>query len=294
MTHFILLFLANCCNILFFGTILNLMGLPSDNIYSCVLMYIFFNLQQSIIALYFSKQNSLKSVNGTIINFPCNNIEKRLVEAVKQQSQLVGIKTPTIAVYSSPTMNAFATGFKKNNSLIAFSSSLLTTMNHEEIEAIIAHELTHITRRDVITMIVLQNIVNASIFFVSQVLFRYFLKFFPIYKKNYSVKKSILFAHLPIIHKYTINIISSAITMWFSRKREFYADAGAAKIVGCKKIIAALKRLKNSCNPQEPESIHTLCINGKYNKYISFFRSHPTLDQRIEAIKKRKYISSKV
>lgn len=297
----IILFLSSNISIfLMLGIILRVIGIQLKNSYIFLLSSIFFSISGSIISLFLSKKTALQSVNGKIIHIPSNNTEEWLFSVLNKQSNLVNIDVPALAIYSSKNMNAFATGFKKNNSLIAVSSGLLEKMSPEEIEAVIAHEITHIANGDMITMILMQNIFNLCIIYVSRILSKFFLIFFLKQKKknckndiNHNplpFKQSILYYSIITALEFTIGIVSKCITMWFSRKREFYADAGSAKLVGAKKMIQALKKLQKNYSPTEPDSIITLCIYGKNNKLFSLLSSHPSLNSRILALKEKKYM----
>lgn len=291
-----LFFFTNLSIILIFGIILFLTGIHLNSILNILIISIILGFLGSIISLLICKWIALYSVNGNIIKNPKNNIEKWLFNIVKKQAYNVNIDMPEIAIYNSKDMNAFATGMQRNSSLIAISSALLKNMNLKEIEAVIAHEITHIDNGDMVTMTLIQGTINTFIIFISRILTKIFTTF--LYKNQkekhqYEYFNSYQYSYcsfISMILEFTLGILANIIIMWFSRNREFYADAGSAKLVGYKNMISALEKLKNSHEVNIPENIITLCINGKSQTIFNLFLSHPPLDQRIYALKKRLYI----
>ncbi|ABJ90672.1 protease HtpX [Buchnera aphidicola] len=289
MIRSILFLITSISTIFMYSIFLKIFGIHINYIFLTMIMLTIIFLTYSIISLLLSKKTALQSVNGEIIYVPRNIKEKWLISAIKNQSKKMCINIPDIAIYKSLHMNAFATGFQKNNSLIAVSSGLLNNMNKGEIEAVVAHEITHITNGDMITMIVIQSIVNICVISISYSLIKYFSNIFMSYKihREYKkIQKSFIFYFLKNILQFFIKIFSTIIVMWFSRNREFYADIGAVELVGKKKMISVLKKLKNSDIPKESNSIITLCIHGRNNIILDLLSSHPSLDKRILAIKK--------
>ncbi|MBZ2279474.1 MAG: protease HtpX, partial [Buchnera aphidicola] len=174
-------------------------------------------------------------------------------------------------------MNAFATGARRNSALIAVSTGLLNNMTRNEAEAVIAHEISHIANGDMITMTLVQGVLNTFVIFISRFLSQIVSNFIYSDKDNggISEKNPIIYFLISTALELIFGILASMIVMWFSRKREFYADASSAHLVGREKMIAALKRLKTSCEPQESDSMIAFCINGKTKKFAEFFASHP-------------------
>ncbi|VAX76573.1 Protease HtpX [Buchnera aphidicola (Cinara strobi)] len=303
MMRIILFLITNISMFVVIGGGLSITGVSLNNIYKIIFSSILFSILGSIISLFLSKYVTLRSLNGRVIYLPKNNMEKWLLKIVKKQSELSGIKNLEIGIYESQSVNAFATGFKKNNSLISISSGLLKKMNRGEIEAVIAHEISHITSGDMVTMILIRGISNIYINILMNFFSRYFLKFLPIFKKkkyrNCSCSKicsicldrqSFLFSLATSITKFTISIFSTMIIMWFSRRREFHADAGSVKLVGSKKMIAALTRLKEHYMYDESIFINNLGINGNSNLLFYYLSSHPSIDDRIKAIQEQRYL----
>ncbi|UDG81501.1 Protease HtpX [Candidatus Profftia lariciata] len=292
MIRAILFILTNLAIMLVFGVILNITRIQSNNFQHLMLIALLFSVSGSIISLVLSKWIAMHSVNGKIIKKPYNEIEYWLVKTVYLQSEKIGINRPQIAIYNACDINAFTTGMQRNNALIAVSTGLLRNMNHNEIEAVLAHEINHIANGDMVTMILIQGIVNTFVIFISYVILQC-ISFFLL-KNNYKNKNnrnnSIIYFIISIVLEMVFAIIASIITMWFSRYREFRADAGAVNLVGRKKMIAALQRLKISYTPEIRGYMTTFFING-CNKYFSkLFSSHPSLDERIKALQTAKYI----
>ncbi|CAL4323193.1 protease HtpX [Buchnera aphidicola] len=292
MIRIILFLLTNLAVMLMFSLILALTGIQSESIYGCLIMSSLFGFSGSILSLLMSKWIALRSVNGRIVKSPSNDIENWLVNTVHQQSIKIGISTPQIAIYQADDINAFATGPRRNSALIAVSTALLENMTRHEAEAVIAHEISHISNGDMITMTLIQGVVNTFVIFISRILSEALTNLLSNNRNdsNEDGKDSFLFFLISTFLELIFGILASIITMWFSRYREFYADASSAKLVGRDKMISALNRLKSSHEPQESNSIIAFCINGKYNSFIKLFASHPSLEKRIEALNEKKYM----
>lgn len=292
MIRIILFLLTNLAVMLTFSLILALTGIQSESIYGCLIMSSLFGFSGSILSLLMSKWIALRSVNGRIIKSPSNEVEHWLVNTIHQQSIKMGILTPQIAIYEAVDINAFATGSRRNSALIAVSTALLENMTRNEAEAVIAHEISHISNGDMITMTLVQGVVNTFVIFISRILSEALSNLLSNNRSegNEDGKDSFSFFLISTFLELIFGIFASIITMWFSRHREFYADASSAKLVGRDNMISALNRLKSSHEPQESDSIIAFCINGKSNSFIKLFSSHPSLEKRIEALNKKKYM----
>ncbi|WP_343152413.1 protease HtpX [Buchnera aphidicola] len=291
MMRVILFLFTNLAVIIVFGIILILTGIKPNSLYSLMIISTLFGFSGSILSLLMSKWIAIKAVNGKLVTVPLNNREKWLVTTIKHQSSLLQLKTPKIVIYPSLDINAFATGPHKNASLIALSSGLLKNMNKEEVEAVIAHEMTHIKNGDMVTMTLIQGVINTFVIFVSRIIASIITNIFNNKEENNKYyNNSIIYILITGILELIFGVIASLITMWFSRYREFYADAGSAKLVGRKKMIAALKKIKTSYEPTEDNSIIAFCINGKSKSIFNLFMSHPPIDQRIIALYNKKYM----
>ncbi|WP_343187969.1 protease HtpX [Buchnera aphidicola] len=277
---------------LILSLILYLFGLQYQNIINIFLLSSFFGCLSSIMSLFLSKWIALNTVQGKIINNTKNPELNWIILFLKDLSHQMKIKIPEIAIYPSEDLNAFATGFSKNNSLIALSTGLLNKMKKNEIKAIIAHEMCHITNGDMLTMTLIQSVLNTFILFFSYIFTKILENFFFKKKKNKNIllfSNSIIYIFISMILEFTLGMLANIVIMWFSRKREYYADAGASKIIGKKNMISALENLKNSIEPNISHNLRTLYIQGKRNIFLNLFLSHPSIDERILALKKNIY-----
>ncbi|PKO46518.1 MAG: protease HtpX [Betaproteobacteria bacterium HGW-Betaproteobacteria-22] len=233
----------------------------------------------AFISLAISKWTAKRMSGAVVIESPSNPTEEWLVRTVRAQADAVGIKMPEVAIFNSPEVNAFATGMTRNSSLVAVSSGLLSAMTKEEAEAVLAHEVSHVANGDMVTLTLIQGVVNTFVMFLSRVI-------------GYVVDKVVFktergtgpaFFITMMIAQFVLGILASIIVMWFSRQREFRADAGAAKLSSTKKMIAALERLKAQHEPSAlPQQMAAFGISGGMGQ---LFSSHPSLDDRIEALK---------
>lgn len=252
-----------------------------------------FGFGGAFVSLLLSKKIAMFSTGSKIIVNPKNKSEKWILKVIKKQSSKLKLKTPETAIYESDNMNAFATGPTKNSSLISISSGLLKKMPLNEIKAVIAHEMTHISNGDMVTMTLIQGTINTFIIFLSKMVIYFLSNISPNNKtQNNFLKKNFM---VRIIFKFFLQtvfgIFANIIVMWFSRNREFYADAGAAKLVGRKNMIAVLKTLKLNLKKNiEPKNISVLCIDNNQNPFLHLLKSHPSLDTRIDALNKKKYM----
>jgi len=217
-----------------------------------------------------------------VIEKASNQDEQWLVGTVQQQAKQAGIGMPEVGIFESPQPNAFATGINRNNALVAVSTGLLQHMTKDEVEAVLAHEVSHVSNGDMITMGLLQGVVNTFVVFLSRIVG--FLVDRIIFKTQRGVGPGYFITS--IIAQIVLSILASTIVMWFSRWREFHADAGAAELAGNHKMIAALKRLQTVNDPQDlPGEFSSFGISGGIGGGLkSLFMSHPPLEKRIEAL----------
>ncbi|SEQ68192.1 Heat shock protein. Metallo peptidase. MEROPS family M48B [Rosenbergiella nectarea] len=291
MMRIVLFLCTNLAVMAVFGIILSLTGIRSASIPGLLIMAALFGFGGSFISLLMSKWMALRSVGGEVIEQPRNETERWLMQVVTQQSQQVGITTPQVAIYHAPDINAFATGARKNASLVAVSTGLLQNMNRDEAEAVIAHEISHVANGDMVTMTLIQGVVNTFVIFISRIIAQVASGFLSSDREEEgSNGNPLVYFAVATVLELVFGILASIITMWFSRHREFHADAGSAKLVGREKMIAALERLKTSYEPQEPGTMAAFCINGKQKSLSDLFMSHPPLDKRIEALRQGQYI----
>lgn len=278
----ILLFLAtNMAVLVVFNIILSLTGIQSQDAMGLLIMAALFGFSGSLISLFLSKTMALRSVNGEVIEQPRNEVERWLVDTVRSQAERAGLPMPEVAIYHSTDVNAFATGASKNNSLVAVSTGLLNSMTRDEAEAVLAHEVSHIKNGDMVTMTLLQGVLNTFVIFISRMI----AKVAASNRDDGETNQGMYFI-ISMVLEIVFGILASMIAMWFSRYREFRADEGAAQLAGKQKMIAALQRLQMLHEPQEMEGqLAAFAINGKRGGLASLFMSHPPLEKRIEALK---------
>ena len=278
----ILLFLAtNMAVMLVLGIILSVTGIAGNSTSGILIMALLFGFAGSLISLFLSKTMALRSVDGEVITQPRNQTEHWLMNTVARQAQLAGIPMPEVAIYHSPDVNAFATGATKSNSLVAVSTGLLNNMTEDETEAVLAHEISHIANGDMVTMALLQGVLNTFVIFLSRIIATAVAS--SRNNNGEETRSSSLYFLVSMVLEMIFGVLASIIAMWFSRYREFRADAGSASLVGKEKMIMALQRLQQLHEPQNLEgSLNAFMINGKRSE---LFMSHPPLEKRIEALR---------
>ncbi|MEM9057011.1 MAG: protease HtpX [Pseudomonadota bacterium] len=236
----------------------------------------------SLISLAMSKWSAKRATRARVIEQPTSDIEMWLVSTVRRQAEAAGVGMPEVAIYDAPEPNAFATGMSRNNSLVAVSTGLLRGMRRNEVEAVLAHEVSHIANGDMVTMALLQGVLNTFVVFLSRVIG--FLVDRIVFKTERGHGPG--FWITSIVAQILLGILASAIAMWFSRRREFRADAGAAELSSRDNMIAALERLKGGQPAELPEQLEAMGISGaKRDGFRRFFLSHPPLDDRIAALR---------
>ncbi|ATN00792.1 MULTISPECIES: protease HtpX [Proteus] len=291
MMRIALFLLTNLAVMFVFGIILSLTGIQGRSVQGLMIMAGLFGFGGAFISLLMSKWMALRSVGGQVIENPTSEVERWLLDTVRRQSEQVGIKMPQVAIYDAPDINAFATGARRDASLVAVSTGLLASMSRDEAEAVIAHEISHVANGDMITMTLLQGVVNTFVIFISRIIAQFVANFISNDEESESSNGNPwVYMGVSMVLEIVFGILASIITMWFSRYREFHADAGSAKLVGREKMIAALQRLKTSYEPQEESSMMAFCINGRNKSFSELFLSHPPLDKRIEALRNGEYL----
>ncbi|WP_032092804.1 protease HtpX [Necropsobacter rosorum] len=277
----ILLFLAtNMAVLVVFNIILSLTGIQSQDAAGLLIMAALFGFSGSLISLLLSKSMALRAVNGQVIEQPRNEQERWLLETVRSQANAAALPMPEVAIYHSADVNAFATGASKKNSLVAVSTGLLNAMTKDEAEAVLAHEMSHIKNGDMVTMTLLQGVLNTFVIFISRMIAKVAAS-----NRDGETSQGMYFM-ISMVLELVFGFLASMIAMWFSRYREFRADAGSASLVGKQKMIAALQRLQQIHEPQDMEGqLAAFAINGKTGGLSALFLSHPPLEKRIEALK---------
>lgn len=254
------------------GVDLNLQALL---VYSAVIGF-----SGSFISLFISKWMAKRSMKVHVITSPASEVERWLLQTVKLQAERANIGMPEVGIFDHPSPNAFATGWNKNNALVAVSTGLIHSMNKNELEAVLAHEVSHVANGDMVTMTLIQGVVNTFVVFLSRVIGH------VVDRVVFKVERGHgpAFWIVSIVAEIVLGILAMTIVMWFSRKREFRADIGGAKLAGRQNMIAALERLKSGHDaPSMPDEMAAFAINaGKVQK---LFASHPPLEDRIQALK---------
>jgi len=241
-----------------------------------------FGFGGAFISLAASKWMAKKMTGVRIIDSPSNNVEKWIIDTVEKQSKTVGIKMPEVGIFPSPAMNAFATGASKNNALVAVSQGLLDNMSQGEIEAVIGHEMSHVANGDMVTLTLIQGVVNTFVIFFSRIIGHFVDRVILKNDRGYGIGYFVATIFAEII----LSILASTIVMYFSRKREFVADTGGADLAGHGNMINALKRLGQLEPDALPEQMAAFGINDKKGM-MSLFSSHPSIESRIKALEKR-------
>lgn len=237
----------------------------------------------SFISLAISKWSAKFMTGARVIEQPANATESWLLETVRRQAQLAGIGMPEVATYDAPDINAFATGMSRSNALVAVSSGLLAGMSRDEAEAVLAHEVSHVANGDMVTMALIQGVVNTFVVFLARIIGWVVDR--VIFKNERG--PGIGYWIATIVAELVLAFLASAVVMWFSRKREFRADAGAAALAGREKMIAALQRLQAAHGPaQLPDQLAAFGIAGGGAEGLKrLFLSHPPLEERIAALR---------
>lgn len=235
----------------------------------------------SFISLAISKWTAKRLTGAQVITAPKNQTEKWLVDTVTRQAQQAGIGMPEVAIYNSPQPNAFATGMNRNNALVAVSTGLMQSMTQDEVEAVLAHEVSHVANGDMVTMALIQGVVNTFVIVLARVIGHLVDR--VVFKTERGHGPA--FWITSIIAELVLGILASIIVMWFSRQREFRADAGAARLVGSGKMVAALQRLAGTSDEPLPDQLHAMGISGGRGGISALFMTHPPLEKRIEALR---------
>lgn len=292
MKRILLFLVTNLAVVLVLGIVLNVLaavfGINMRGSSGLLLMAAVFGFGGSFISLFMSKWMAKRSYGVQVIEDPRTEAEFWLVSTIRRQAQDAGIGMPEVGIYDSPEMNAFATGASRDNSLVAVSSGLLQSMSKDEAEAVLAHEVSHIANGDMVTLTLIQGVVNTFVIFFARVVAGLISNFFRSDDEESSSSGGMVYFLTVFVLEMVFGILASIIVMWFSRQREFRADAGSARLAGRDKMIAALERLRHGHESQLEGSMMAFGINGK-RSVSELFMSHPPLEQRIEALRNQQY-----
>ena len=286
----ILLFLAtNLAIVIVLSITLRLLGVEKIldaqgsglDINSLLVFAAVFGFGGSFMSLMMSKWTAKRFTGAQVIGMPRNAQEHWLVTTVKRQAEQAGIGMPEVAIYDAPDINAFATGMSKNDALVAVSTGLLHAMDQDEAEAVLAHEVSHIANGDMVTLALIQGVVNTFVIFLSRVVGHTIDRI--VFKNEEGHGPA--FWITTIVAEIVLGVLASIIVMWFSRQREFRADAGGASLAGRDKMIAALRRLQQAHEQTHlPQQLAAFGISGGNNGLMRLFMSHPPLEERIAAL----------
>jgi len=290
MNRIFLFLLTNIAILAVFSVTMRLLGVESlldaqgvNLDYNALLIYAaVLGFSGALVSLALSKWTAKRMTGARVIDAPRDKTERWLVETVARQADQAGIGMPEVAVYDAPDMNAFATGARRNNALVAVSTGLLRGMKQGEVEAVLAHEVSHIANGDMVTLALIQGVINTFVIFLSRVIGHFVDR--VVFKTRHGHGPA--FWVTAIIAEIILAVLASVIVMWFSRRREFRADAGGAELAGRANMVAALKRLQASVGePHLPDQLAAFGISGGIGGRVKkLFMSHPPLDARIRAL----------
>jgi heat shock protein HtpX len=242
-----------------------------------------FGFGGSLISLALSKWTAKRMMGVRIIDRPDSELERWLVGAVKRLADQVGVAMPEVGIFESEEMNAFATGARRNAALVAVSSGLLRNMSRTQVEAVLGHEISHVANGDMVTLALLQGVLNTFVIFLARIIGGIVDR---AVLRNDRQESGIGFFLTTMLAQFLLGILASMIVCWYSRRREFRADRGGADLTGAGNMIDALQMLKRSHGPPMPQELQAFGINtGSEVGFMRLFMTHPPLDERIAALK---------
>ncbi len=287
MMRILLFLLTNAAIMVVISILFSVLGLGSSlqangvdlNLTALLMMSGIIGMTGSFISLAMSKWSAKNAMGVFVIESPKNQTEQWLMSVVSKQAKQAGIGMPEVGIFNSPEPNAFATGMSRDNALVAVSTGLLQAMSADEVEAVVGHEISHVANGDMVTMALMQGVVNTFVYFfasiIGHIVDRVVLKNEEGHGLGYYVTQ--------MIAQIALSILATMLVMWFSRYREFHADKGGAELAGRDKMIAALRALQRSHEPQDlPGQLAAFGINGGGMRNL--FMSHPPLEDRIRAL----------
>ena len=290
-TRIFLLIATNFAVIVVLGIVAQLLGLDkimaengmSGQLTGLFIMSLVIGFGGSFISLAMSKWMAKRSMGVHMIEQPSNEAEQWLMDTVQRQAEKANIGMPEVGIFDTPEVNAFATGMRRNNAMVAVSTGLLNAMSRDEAEAVMAHEISHVANGDMVTMGLIQGVLNTFVVFLSRVVGIIVDK--AVFKSRSGFGPGYFI--VSIIAQIVLGILASIIASWYSRRREFRADAGGANLAGREKMAAALERLKAQHEPQElPGQLAAFGISGGMKDGLSkLFSTHPPLEERIAALR---------
>ncbi|MDR2873058.1 MAG: protease HtpX [Xanthomonadaceae bacterium] len=284
----IALFLTTNLAVMFLlGIVLSLLGVNSAQMSGLLIMAGVFGFGGALISLLLSKTMAKRSTRAHVISEPRNEGERWLVTTVQRQAQAAGIGMPEVAIYEAPEINAFATGANKNKALVAVSTGLLHNMSRDEAEAVLGHEVSHVANGDMVTMALLQGVLNTFVIVLARVVGGLVDSYLSGDRNERQRGYGMTYYLVVMVLEMVFGLFATMIAMWFSRRREFRADEGGARLAGRGKMIAALERLSlNHGQSSLPAQVEAFGIAGGIGQGLrKLFLSHPPLEERIAALR---------
>jgi heat shock protein HtpX len=277
-----LFLMTNLAVLALVSIVMSVLGVNPQQFGGLLIMAALFGFGGSLFSLMISKWTAKKFTGAQVIENPTSEGERWLVETVRRQAEAAGIKMPEVAIYDGPEINAFATGPSRNNSLVAVSTGLLRAMDRDEAEAVLGHEVSHVANGDMVTMALLQGVLNTFVIVLSRLVGRAIDGYLG-NREGYGIGYYLSVFVLDMI----FGLFASMIAMWFSRHREFRADAGGAALAGKGKMIAALERLAQTYGESTlPKQVAAFGISGGVGSGLKrLLMSHPPLEERIAALR---------
>lgn len=284
MLRIVLYLATNMAILVLLGIVMSLLGVDSRSTTGLLVMAAVFGMGGSLLSLAMSKWIAKMSTGAKVIESPGNATEQWLFDTVRRLAEKAEVGMPEVAIYQAADMNAFATGMNKNSALVAVSTGLLHNMSKNEVEAVLAHEMTHVACGDMVTLSLIQGVLNTFVIFFSRIAANIIDNFLRSDDDGGGLG---FFGYMAvtIFLQFVLGLFASIIVMWFSRKREFTADRGAAYLIGKEKMISALHRLQASHEPSKlPDQVAAFGIRPKKGGMAALFRSHPSIDERVAAL----------
>lgn len=292
MKRVALFLLTNLAILVVLGIVVNILGVnrfvssSGIDVGSLFVFAAIFGMGGSFISLAMSKWIAKRSTGAQVIEQPRNQAEAWLLETVHRQAKAAGIGMPEVAVYDAPEPNAFATGASRNNALVAVSTGLLRNMNQDEVEAVLGHEISHVANGDMVTLALIQGVVNTFVIAIARIVGFVVDRALSSSSNEEYQGPGLGYWIASMIAEILLGFLASIVVMWFSRQREFRADAGGANLAGRQKMIAALDRLRRLAEPSHlPSEMAAFGINGGLGEGLKkLFMTHPPLEERIAAL----------
>ena len=287
------LFLAtNLAVLALASVVMSLLGVNGSQFGGLLVFAAIFGFGGSFVSLWMSKWIAKRSTGAHVIETPRNEVEQWLLQTVRRQAEQAGIGMPEVAVYDAPEINAFATGASRNKSLVAVSTGLLRGLDRDQAEAVLAHEVSHVANGDMVTMALLQGVLNTFVIVLARIVGRVVDGYLSGGRDNSG--GGIGYFVVVFVLEMVFGLFASMIAMWFSRRREFRADAGGASLAGRGKMISALEALSRNHGVNTlPKTVQAFGISGGLGHgFKRLFMSHPPLEERIAALRSCDYSKS--